>query len=559
MWKYLFYLLTFSIFSCTSPTRYDIIIKSGTIYDGNGGNPYHADLAINADTIAAIGDLGKARAKEVIDAAGLAVSPGFINMLSQANESLIEDGRSQSDICQGVTLEVMGEGTSMGPLNPYMKKQMEGSETDIKYKVTWTSLGDYLTFLEKKGVSCNVASFLGAGTVREYVIGEDDRQATPAELDSMRALVKQAMEEGAMGVSTSLIYPPDCFASTEELITLCKVASSYNGLYISHMRSEGTRLIQALNELITIAQEANFRAEIYHFKAAGIGNWDKMDSAIAMIDKARNEGLHITADMYTYQAAATGLTSCFPPSLQDGGFGNLWKRLQDPAIRNRMKKAMHTNASGWENFYYDAGSPDKILLLSFKQDSLKKYTGKTLQEVARTRGKSPEETAMDLIVQDSTRIGVAYFLMSEENIKKQIVLPWVSFGSDEGSYAPEGVFLKFNAHPRAYGNFTRVIGKYSRDEKLMSLQEAVYKLSKLPANNLKLKGRGELKVGYYADVLVFDPLKMADHATYEKPHQYSTGMKDVFVNGVQVLKNGEHTGATPGRFIKGPGYAIHQN
>lgn len=552
--KYLIFLLFPFIQHKDNKLQYDIIIRNGMIYDGNGGKPFKGDIAINADTIAAIGNLGDVQAIETIDAKGMAVAPGFINMLSWANESLIEDGRSQSDIRQGVTLEVMGEGSSMGPLNTKMKNEMQLGQTDIHYKVAWNTLGEYLDWLEKKGVSCNIASFIGAGTVRTYVVGEDDRAATPAELERMRLLVKQAMEEGAMGVGSSLIYPPDFFASTEELTALCKEASSYGGSYISHMRSEGNNLYKAVDELITIAKEANIHAEIYHLKAAGKDNWKKMDSVIKKVNKARADGLNITADMYTYTAGATGLTASFPPSLQDGGFGKLWQRLQDKAIRADMKKAMNTNATGWENLYYGAGSAAKVLLLGFKQDSLKKYTGKTLAEVARIRGTSPEETAMDLIVQDSTRVGTAYFLMNEENVKKQIALPWVSFGSDEGSYTTAGVFLKSNAHPRAYGNFTRVIGKYSRDEHVLTLEKAIYKLAKLPATNLKLQKRGELKVGNYADVLVFDAAKMNDYSTYDKPHQYSTGMIQVFVNGIQVLKNGEHTGAMPGRFIKGPGY-----
>ena len=552
--KYLIFLLFPFIQHKDNKLQYDIIIRNGMIYDGNGGKPFKGDIAINADTIAAIGNLGDVQAIETIDAKGMAVAPGFINMLSWANESLIEDGRSQSDIRQGVTLEVMGEGSSMGPLNTKMKNEMQLGQTDIHYKVAWNTLGEYLDWLETKGVSCNIASFIGAGTVRTYVVGEDDRAATPAELERMRLLVKQAMEEGAMGVGSSLIYPPDFFASTEELTALCKEASNYGGSYISHMRSEGNNLYKAVDELITIAKEANIHAEIYHLKAAGKDNWKKMDSVIKKVNKARADGLNITADMYTYTAGATGLTASFPPSLQDGGFGKLWQRLQDKAIRADMKKAMNTNATGWENLYYGAGSAAKVLLLGFKQDSLKKYTGKTLAEVARILGTSPEETAMDLIVQDSTRVGTAYFLMNEENVKKQIALPWVSFGSDEGSYTTAGVFLKSNAHPRAYGNFTRVIGKYSRDEHVLTLEKAIYKLAKLPATNLKLQKRGELKVGNYADVLVFDAAKMNDYSTYDKPHQYSTGMIQVFVNGIQVLKNGEHTGAMPGRFIKGPGY-----
>jgi N-acyl-D-amino-acid deacylase len=548
-----FLLLIFSV-SCKQHIQYDIIINNAMIYDGNGGEPYRGSIAINADTIAAMGQLENADAKELIDAGGMALAPGFTNMLSWATESLIQDGRSQSDIRQGVTLEVMGEGYSMGPLNPKMKKEMQEGQADIKFDVTWNTLGEYLNFLEKKGISTNVASFVGATSVREYIIGEDNRKATPAQLDSMRLLVRQAMEEGAMGVGSSLIYPPAFFANTEELVTLCTEAGKYGGSYISHMRSEGNRLNEAVDELIRIAREAKVHAEIYHLKAAGKANWFKMDTVIRQVENARAAGIDISADMYTYEAGATGLTASFPPSLQDGGFGKLRARLMDPKIREQMKKAMNTDANDWENLYYGAGSPERVLLLGFKQDSLKKYTGMTLAQVAKLRGDSPEETAMDLIVQDSTRVGVAYFLMNEENIRKQIKLPWVSFGSDEGSYTPEGVFLKFNAHPRAYGTFTRVIGRYVREEKLISLQQAIYKLAKLPALNLKLKKRGELKVGNYADLIVFDPAKVADQATFNKPHQYAVGMIDVFVNGVQVLKNGEHTGAKPGRFVKGPGY-----
>ena len=547
-------LLLTTILSCTSKTKYETIIRNGRIYDGNGEKPYTADIAINADTIAFIGDLKDAEAKNETDAKGQAVSPGFINMLSWATESLIHDGRSQSDIRQGVTLEVMGEGSSMGPLNPKMKSEMQNGQGDIKYKVEWNTLGEYLSLLEKKGISCNVASFIGAGTVRTYVVGEDNRAATPAELDSMQLLVRQAMLEGAMGVGSSLIYPPDFFASTNELIALCKEASKHGGMYISHMRSEGNKLNEAVEELITIAKEANIPAEIYHLKAAGKDNWSKMDGVIKRIEKARAEGLHITADMYTYLAGATGLTAGFPPSLQDGGFGKLWQRLQDPVIRSKMAKAMQTNPADWENLYYAAGSPENVLLLGFTQDSLKKYTGKTLAEVAKIRGKSPEETAMDLIVQDSTRIGVAFFMMNENIVKKQLALPWVSFGSDAGSYSPEGVFLKSQPHPRSYGNFIRVIGHYVRDEKLLPLEKAIYKLAKLPATNLKLKKRGELKIGNYADIIIFDPSKVQDHAVYDKPQQFATGISDVFVNGIAVLKNGEHTNAKPGKFIKGPGY-----
>ena len=547
------------LISCNSDKKeYDIIIRNGMIYDGNGGEPYKADIGIKNDTIALIGDLSKATATNEIDAKGNAVAPGFINMLSWATESLIEDGRSQGDIRQGVTLEVMGEGWSMGPLNSTLKKQQQESQGDIKYNIEWNTLGEYLNFLEKKGVSCNVASFIGATTVRVNIIGEDHRDPTPAELDSMKGLVKQAMEEGAMGVGTSLIYPPAFFAKTNELIELCKTASSYGGSYISHIRSEGDKLHEAMEELITIAKDANIHAEIYHLKAAGKDNWNKMDSVIGRVERARAEGLDITADMYTYIAGGTGLTATMPPSLQDGGFGKLRERLKDPLIRKQLAKEMNTKTDKWENFYYGVGTPENILVVGFKQDSLKQYTGKTLAQVAKLFGKSPEETAMDLIIKDSTRVECIYFLMNEDNVKKQIAIPWVSFGSDEGSYTNEGIFLKSNAHPRAYGNFARVLGKYCRDEKLISLQEAIRKLAKLPATNLKIQKRGELKAGNYADIIIFDPAKVKDNATFEKPHQYAEGMLHVFVNGTQVLKDGEHTGAKPGRFVKGPGWKMNK-
>ena len=551
--KYVLLILLIALLSCNHKTKYDTIIRNGLIYDGNGGTPYKADIAINADTIAFIGQIKNASAKNEINVDGKAVAPGFINMMGHSEESLFQDGRSQSDIRQGVTTEIFTE-SSFGPLNASMKEQFQKSEGDIKYDVTWNTLGEYMNTLEHKGISCNIASFVGAGTVRRYVIGEDDKAPTQQQLDSMKILVDTAMREGALGLTCALIYPPDNFAKTDELIALAKEASKYGGTYISHIRSEGNQLIPAVDEIITIARQANIPVEICHLKAAGKNNWNKIDSVITIVEDARKKGVDITADMYTYTAAATGLTSCFPPALQDGGFGKLRERLQNSAIRKQMITAMHTNANDWENLYYGSGGANNILLLSFKQDSLKKFTGKTLAQVAAIRGKSPEETAMDLIVQDSTRVGVAYFLMDEDNIKKEIVLPWVSFGSDEASYTNEGVFLKSNAHPRAYGNFARVIGKYSRDEKLMTLQQAIYKLSKLPATHLKLQKRGELKVGDYADVVIFDPATVQDHATYEKPHQYSTGVTDVFVNGIQVLKDNEHTGSMPGRFLKGSGY-----
>ena len=554
--RYLFFVIALAttFVSCKfHHQEYDKIIHNGMIYDGNGGNPFMGDIGIKGDSIAFIGDLSGVSSQISVDAKGMAVAPGFINMMGHSEEALIQDGRSQSDIRQGVTTEIFTE-FSMGPLNEKMKKQMKEGQGDIKYEVEWNTLGEYMNFLEKKGISCNIATFVGTGVIRQYIIGEDNKAPTSAQLDSMKQLVRQAMEEGALGVTNALIYPVDFFAKTNELIALSKEASKYGGTYSSHMRSEGNKLLEAVEELISISKEANIPAEIFHLKAAGKNNWGKMDSVIKRVERARKEGLNITADMYTYIAGATGMTSAFPPTLQDGGFGKLWERLHDPAIRKEMAIAMNTDATDWENLYFGAGGAEHILLLGFKQDSLKKFTGKTLAEVAKIRGTSPEETAMDLIIQDSTRVGVAYFLMNEENVRKQVALPWVSFGSDEASYTTEGVFLKSNAHPRAYGNFSRVLGKYSRDEKLITLQDAIRKLSNLPAKNLKIKKRGELKVGNYADIVIFDPAKVKDNASFEKPHQYSEGMIHVFVNGVQVLKDGEHTGSKPGKFVKGPGW-----
>ena len=554
--RYLFFVIALAttFVSCKfHHQEYDKIIHNGMIYDGNGGNPFMGDIGIKGDSIAFIGDLSGVSSQISVDAKGMAVAPGFINMMGHSEEALIQDGRSQSDIRQGVTTEIFGE-FSMGPLNPKMKKQMQDGQGDIKYNVEWNTLGEYMNFLEKKGISCNIATFVGTGVIRQYIIGEDNKAPTSAQLDSMKLLVRQAMEEGALGVTNALIYPVDFFAKTDELIALSKEASKYGGTYSSHMRSEGNKLLEAVEELISISKEANIPAEIFHLKAAGKNNWGKMDSVIKRVERARKEGLNITADMYTYIAGATGMTSAFPPTLQDGGFGKLWERLHDPAKRKEMVIAMNTDATDWENLYYGAGGAEHILLLGFKQDSLKKFTGKSLAEAAKIRGTSPEETAMDLIIQDSTRVGVAYFLMNEENVRKQVALPWVSFGSDEASYTTEGVFLKSNAHPRAYGNFSRVLGKYSRDEKLITLQDAIRKLSNLPAKNLKIKKRGELKVGNYADIVIFDPARVKDNASFENPHQYAEGMIHVFVNGVQVLKDGEHTGSKPGKFVKGPGW-----
>jgi len=533
--------------------RYDVIIRNGTLYDGSGAQPSMKDIAISGDTIAAIGTLKGAKGKKEINAKKMAVAPGFINMLSHCEETLIADGKSQSDIRQGVTLEVFGE-SSMGPINDTLRKEWIEAQGDIKYPVPWLALGQYLDFLEKRGISTNVASFVGAGTVRANVLGYANRPPTADELEQMKDLVRISMKEGAMGLTNALIYTPDYFASTGEIIELAKIASEYGGMYTSHIRSEGNQLLQGIDELIKISREANIPAEIYHFKAAGVGNWWKMDSAIARIEAARASGLRITADMYTYIAGATGLDAAMPPWVQEGGYKAWAARLKDPQIRRRVKEEMRTPTDKWENLYLAAGSPEKMLLIGFKNDKLKPLTGKTLAEVCKLRGTPPEETMMDLVVEDGTRVGVVYFLMSEENVKKILAYPWVAFGSDAESMSPEGIFLKWNPHPRAFGNFARLLGKYVRDEKCMPLQQAIRRLTSLPAANLNLKKRGLLKIGNYADVVVFDPKKIEDHATFEKPHQYATGMKYVYVNGVQVLNNGKHTGAKPGRIVRGPGW-----
>ncbi len=536
-----------------SPADFDVIIKGGTVYDGTGAEPRQVDVAIRGDRIAGVGDFKSARAKNVIDAKGLAVAPGFINMLSWSTQSLIQDGRSQSEIREGVTTEIMGEGESMGPVNDRVRQHMLQTQADIKYDIKWNTLAEYLQYLEKRGVSCNVASFLGATTVREYVIGFQNKDPTPKQLDQMRELVRQEMEAGALGIGTSLIYPPAFYAKTEELIELCKVAAKYQGKYISHMRSEGNRLLDAVDELIRISREAGLPAEVYHIKAAGKQNWGTLDDLLSRIEAAQKEGLKITADMYTYTAAGTGLDACLPPWTEDGGYPALFKRLRDPATREKIAAEVSKDSDEWENLYIGAGSPEKILLFGFKSDKLKPLTGKSLTEVAKMRGKDPITTIMDLTAEDESRIDTIYFLMSEENVKKELAKPWISFGSDEASQAPEGVFLKSNPHPRAYGNFARVLGKYVRDERIIPMKEAIRRLSGLPATNLGLDHRGFLKEGMFADVVVFDPATISDRATFEKPHQYAVGMKHVFVNGVQVIKDGDHTGAKPGRALWGPG------
>lgn len=538
-------------FAADAPAKYDVIIRRGAIYDGGGGKPFVGDVAIKADRVAKLGDLGKATADVEIDAKGLAVAPGFINMLSWATESLLYDGRSQSDLRQGVTLEVFGEGWSMGPLNEAMRADTLKTQGDIKFDVPWTTLAEFLEHLERRGVSTNVASFVGATTVRIHVLGYADRRPNTEELKRMKALVRQAMQEGALGVGSSLIYAPAFYADTHELTELCKAAAEYNGMYVSHIRSEGNRLLESVDEFLKIAREAGIRSEIYHLKAAGEANWPKLDQVIAKIEQARKDGLEITADMYTYTAGGTGLNAAMPPWVQEGGLDRWIERLRDPKIRARVIEEMKTPTDKWENLLLAAGSPERVLLVGFKNESLKPLTGKSLAEIAKQRGVSPEEAAINLVIEDGSRVDTIYFFMDEANVRKKIALPWVSFCSDSESMAPEGPFLKSNPHPRAYGSFARLLGKYVREEQVIPLEAAIHRLSGLPAANLRLADRGRLKEGYFADVVVFDPATIADHATYAEPHQYATGVKHVFVNGRQVIRDGEHTGAKPGRAVWG--------
>jgi N-acyl-D-amino-acid deacylase len=536
------------------PASYSVLIRGGTIYDGSGDKPYVGDVALKGDRIVYVGPHAPGRAARVVDARGKAVSPGFVNMLSWAVESLIADGRGMSDTYQGVTLEVFGEGDSMGPLNPEMKRLALQREGDIKYPITWTTLAQYLEFLQHKGITPNVASFVGATTVRVHELGEKDVQPTPAQLLRMRALVRQAMKNGALGVGSALIYAPATYAKTPELTALASEAAKCGGMYISHMRSEGNKVLEATDELIKISRDSGAPAEIYHFKQAGQANWPKIDPMIARVNAARARGQRITANMYTYTAGATGLDAAMPTWVQSGGLEAWIARMKDPKIRARVIQEMRTPSDQWENLLLLSGGPKNVLLVSFKNPKLKYLTGKTLAEVAKMRGRSPEETAIELVTEDDSRVGTEYFIMNEGNVKRETALPWMSFGSDEASPAPEGVFLKSQSHPRAYGNTARLLGHYVRDERTTTLQDAVRRLTSLPAGNIGIKQRGWLKPGYYADVVVFDPARIQDHATYEKPDQLATGVDDVFINGVQVMRNGKHTGAKPGRFIRGPGW-----
>jgi len=525
-----------------STNEHDIIIRGGSIYDGSGSPPVQADLAIDDDRISVIGDLSKHQGREEVDATGMAVSPGFINMLSWATDSLIQDGRSLSDLYQGVTLEVMGEGTSMGPLNPTMRKGELESQSDIKFDIPWTTLGEYLQYLEDKGVSTNIASFVGASTVRIHELGYDDRQPTPQELKNMQQLVRQAMREGAMGLGSSLPYVPAPFATTDELVALTDVVAEYDGMYISHIRNEGDDVIPAVEELIEIARRTGARAEIYHLKVSHARNYDKLDAVIQLVEDARKEGLHITADIYTYDASSTGLNYDLPAWAKEGGHDKMIARLKDPETRKRVVAESHMIP------------PEDLLLVSFRNPALRDLTGKTLAEVAAMRGTPAVDTALDLIIEDDSRVGTVRFTMSADNIRKKVALPWVSISSDAGSVAPEPPFTNSQPHPRTYGSFARLLAKYVREEKIISLQEAVRRMSGLPAANLKLDHRGLLKPGYFADVVVFNPETIQDNATYENPHQLASGVKAVFVNGTQVIKNAQHTGQMPGRFVKGPGW-----
>ena len=530
--------------ACENPekTTYDIVIRNGQILDGSGKTSFTGDIAINADTIAAIGSLENTVGKAEIDAIGLSVAPGFINMFSWANVSLLEDGRSQGDIRQGVTLEVLGEGSSMGPLSEAMKQEMKDGQGDIKYDIPWTSLGEYLNYLEEKGISTNVASFVGNATLREYAIGIEKRPPSPEEMETMKNLLRQGMEEGAVGLSTSLIYVPSGHADTNEIIELAKVVAEYDGMYISHIRDEEGGLLEAVDELITISREAKLPAEIYHFKASGNANWHLLDSAITIVNTARENGLDITTDMYMYNASSTGLNVVLPAWAKEGGHKSTIALMENPATRKKMMDEIDFHVP-----------PKNILLVGFRNKELRHLIGKTLAEVAQERQKSANETLVDLIYEDDSRIQVVYFSMSEENVKKKLKLPYMSICSDAGSYTNEGVFLEQSTHPRAYGSFARLLGHFVRDEKVISLEEAIYKLTTLPATNLKLKKRGALKVGYFADVVVFDPNTIKATATFEEPHQYATGMQHVFGKGGQILKDGEHTGTFSGRVVKGPG------
>jgi N-acyl-D-amino-acid deacylase len=543
-------LLTISIglVSCTRQPNFDVVLRNGLICDGSGSTCTVGGVAITGDKIGKTGDVSADRGRIDIDVHGQVIAPGFINLMS-GPDGLFADGRGLSDLLQGVTLEIFGEGESMGPLTEQMRAEALSQQGDIKYDISWRTLNEGLETLVKRGISPNVASFIGAATPRVNVLGRANRAPTPAELDQMCALTAKAMQDGALGVASALIYQPGNYAHTDELVALAKVAAKYKGIYISHIRNEGDHEMEAIDELITIARQAPIPAEIYHLKVAGKNNWNHLPEVIQKVEGARAEGLTINADMYTYPAGATGLDGAMPPWVQEGGLEAWRKRLRDPAIRKRVRQEM-SSSDNYDNLLHSAGTPDNVLLVGFKSDKLKPLTGKTLGEVARIRHATPEDTAMDLVIEDDSRVDTVYFLMSEDNIRKQIVLPWVSFGADADPEGIDGVFLKFSAHPRTFGNFARVYARYVRDEKLMTVTEAVRKMTSLPASNLGIANRGLLRQGYFADIVVFDPATIQDHATFEKPRQLATGISEVFVNGLQVVYNGEHTGAKPGRVVK---------
>jgi N-acyl-D-amino-acid deacylase len=533
---------------------FDVVVRGGAFYDGSGGPPRRADIGIRGDRVAAVGDLSAARAATVLDATGLAVAPGFINMLSWSTESLMADPRALSDLKQGVTLEVFGEGSSMGPLNEAMRATALARQSDIRYEIDWTTLAGWLEGLERRGVAVNVASFVGATTVRVHELGYANRAPTPGELARMQELVREAMREGALGVGASLIYAPAFYAQTPELAALAAAAGEYGGGYIAHLRSEADRFLEALDELIAIARETGVRAEVYHLKAAGRHNWPKMAQAIARIEAARAEGLAVSANMYTYVAGATGLDAAMPPWVQEGGLEAWIARLKDPVQRAKTIEAMRTPSPLWENLYRMAGSPENVKFIGFRNPALKPLTGRTLAQVMAERGTDAENTIIDLVIEDGSRVDTAYFLMSEDNVERGIRQPWVSFGSDAEASAPEGVFLLSSTHPRAYGNFARLLGHYVRERRVIPLEEAIRRLTRLPAENWKLRGRGCLDAGCFADLVVFDPATIADHATFDQPQRFASGVRDVLVNGVPALRDGEPTGALPGRVVRGPGW-----
>ena len=537
-----------TLICCARKPNFDVVLRNGLICDGTGSPCTAGGIAITGDRIAKTGDVSSDRGGIDIDVHGQVIAPGFINLMS-APEALFADGRGLSDLLQGVTLEIFGEGESMGPLTDDMRAEELSQQADIKYDITWHTLNEGLEALVARGISPNVASFIGAATPRVNVLGRSNRAPTPAELDRMRDLTAKAMQDGALGVASALIYQPGNYARTDELVALAQVAAKYKGIYISHIRNEGDHEMEAIDELITIARQAQIPAEIYHLKVAGQKNWSHLPEVLHKIEAARAQDLAITADMYTYPAGATGLDAVMPPWVQEGGLEAWRKRLQDPAIRKRVKQEMSASDQ-YDNLLRAAGTPDNVLLVGFKTEALKPLTGKTLGEVARMRHSTPEETAMDLVIEDDSRVEAVYFLMSEDNIRRQIVLPWVSFASDADPEGIDGVFLKFSAHPRTFGNFARVYARYVRDEKLMTVPEAVRKMTSLPASNLGISNRGLLRPGYFADIAVFDPTTIQDHATFEKPRQLATGVSVVFVNGQQVVRDGEHTGATPGRVVR---------